>query len=151
MVINRKWGSSLLYYLSISLTIIANILYHIFQKSIAPKANPLFSLTVTYCMAALISLILWPFFSNGENLGNSFKNLNWASFLLGFAIIGLELGFLLAYRAGWDITLGSLVSNLTVSLILIPIGIIFFKEQLSFINIVGIALSVAGFICINYR
>lgn len=141
----------MLYYLSIALTIISNILYHLFQKSIAPKANPLFSLTVTYCTAALISLILWPFFSNGENFGGSFKNLNWASFLLGFAIIGLELGFLLAYRAGWDITLGSLVSNLTVSLLLIPIGIIFYKEHLSFVNMVGITLSVAGFICINYR
>jgi drug/metabolite transporter (DMT)-like permease len=141
----------LLYYLSITLTIVSNILYHLFQKSIAPKANPLFSLTVTYFTAALISLILWPFFTNGNNLSTSFRNLNWASFALGIVIIGLELGFLLAYRAGWNITLGSLVSNLTVSLLLIPIGIILFKERLSLTNVVGIALSIIGFICINIK
>jgi drug/metabolite transporter (DMT)-like permease len=136
---------------SITLTIISNVLYHIFQKSIAPKANPLFSLAITYVTAAMVSLLLWPFFTEGNGLATSFKNLNWASFALGIAIIGLELGFLLAYRAGWNITLGALVSNLTVSLLLIPIGILFFKEKVSAVNLAGIVLSIAGFICINYK
>jgi len=141
----------LLYYLSITLTIVSNVLYHLFQKSIAPKVNPFISLTVTYTTAALISLILWPFFTGGNSFTAALKNLNWASFALGVAIIGLELGFLLAYRTGWEISLGALVSNLMVSLLLIPVGILLFKERLSMVNGVGIALSIAGFICINYK
>jgi uncharacterized membrane protein len=141
----------LLYYISIALTVLSNLLYHFFQKSIAPKANPLFSLIITYLTAAIISMLLWPFFAGGTNLATSFKNLNWASFALGIAIIGLELGFLLAYRAGWDISFGALVSNLAVTLMLIPLGVLLFKERLSLINIIGIGLSIIGLVFINYK
>jgi uncharacterized membrane protein len=141
----------LLYYLSIALTTLSNLLYHFFQKSVAPKANPLFSLTITYITAAIVSFMLWPFFAGGSNAATSFKNLNWASFALGIAIIGLELGFLLAYRAGWNISIGALVSNLAVTLLLIPLGALLFKERLSVINMIGIGLSVIGLICMNYK
>jgi len=55
----------LLYYLSIALTIAANVFYHFFQKLIAPKANPLFSLMITYCTATLISFFYGRFFRMG--------------------------------------------------------------------------------------
>ncbi|AST56348.1 membrane protein [Thermoanaerobacterium thermosaccharolyticum] len=38
------------------------------------------------------------------------------------------MGFLLAYRVGWDISLGAIVSDVSVTLLLIPIGVIFFKK-----------------------
>jgi len=40
--------------------------------------------------------------------------LNWTSFALAFAIAGVEIGFLLAYRAGWNISLGAIASNVAI-------------------------------------
>jgi multidrug transporter EmrE-like cation transporter len=70
---------------------------------------------------------------------------------LGFAVVGLEIGFLLAYRAGWNISLAGLYANVIVALILIPIGIVFFKDQISVTKAVGIVLSIAGIIFISLK
>src|SRR5713226_5766297 len=100
-----------LFYFSITLTIISNALYHVFQKLTPTNVNPMLALAVTYITAAVICLLLLPFYPLSSNLIESLRQLNWASFALAFAIIGLELGFLLAYRAGWNISLGAIVSN----------------------------------------
>lgn len=89
-----------LYYLSMGLTVLANLRYHIFQKSASSKVNPFLTLAVTYAVALTISLILSPLYAKERTLVESFRELNWASIALGFAIVGLEVGFLLAYRSG---------------------------------------------------
>lgn len=83
------------------------------------------------------------------SLAAEVRKINWASFALGASIIGLELGFLLAYRVGWNISIGSLIANTAVSLLLIPIGILLFKETLSITNIIGVLLCVSGLFLIN--
>ncbi|MGE5454724.1 MAG: hypothetical protein ACM3O9_05965, partial [Methylocystaceae bacterium] len=65
------------------------------------------------------------------------------------AIVGLELGFLLAYRVGWNISLGSLVANSIVALALIPIGILLYHEGFEINKIIGVVLCLAGLILIN--
>jgi multidrug transporter EmrE-like cation transporter len=84
-------------------------------------------------------------------LGAEVRKLNWASVGLGAVIVGLELGFLLAYRAGWNISVASLVANTTVALLLIPVGLLFFKEELSAVNILGIILAIAGLVLVNLK
>lgn len=140
-----------LYFLAIALTIISNVFYHIFQKSTPTNANPIISLTVTYLVATIFCILMFPFFAHDVNLYDSFKKVAWSSYALGFAVVGLELGFLLAYRAGWNISLAGIVSNVAVGLLLIPIGLLFFSEKLSLINIVGIVLCIGGLMLINYK
>lgn len=70
---------------------------------------------------------------------------------LGVALVGLELGFLWAYRAGWQMNLAALVSNLWVTLLLIPIGFIVFRETLSWQNILGVTLAIVGLVLIGKR
>jgi drug/metabolite transporter (DMT)-like permease len=55
----------------------------------------------------------------------------------------------MAYRAGWKISIGSLVANIALSLILIPIGILFFKEGFGFNKILGATLCIIGLVLIN--
>ena len=141
----------LLFYFSIALTIISNVLYHIFQKLTPTNVNPMLALAVTYTTAAVICLLILPFFPLTSSLVDSLRQLNWASFALAFAIIGLELGFLLAYRAGWNISQGPIVSNVAVALVLVPLGLLFFKERLSLINLIGIAVCVAGLVMVNQK
>lgn len=141
----------MIYYIPIIITIVANVLYHILQKSTPSGVNPFISLTATYVTAAILCLTLAPLYSSGEGLVASFKALNWVSYALGAAIIGLEIGFLLAYRADWDISKAALISNSAVTLLLIPIGLLFFRERITFVNIAGIALCVTGLLMINQK
>lgn len=139
----------MVYYLPIVLVIVSNVFYHIFQKMIPNNVNPMLSLIVTYITAALLSLIILPWCMKDTSLAAEVRKINWASFALGASLIGLELGFLLAYRVGWNISIGSLIANTAVSLLLIPIGILLFKETLSIPNIIGVLLCVSGLFLIN--
>ncbi|KNY29197.1 membrane protein [Pseudobacteroides cellulosolvens] len=141
----------LFYFIAIALTIVSNTFYHIFQKSIPNNVNPFVSLIATYITAIVVCLIILPFYPSEISLVNSIRKLNWTSFVLGFAVIGLELGFLLAYRAGWNISLGALFSNVAVTILLVPIGISFFKESLSSINVIGMVLCIGGILLLSYK
>lgn len=140
-----------LYYFSILLVVASNILYHLSQKSTPSGVNPLVSLIVTYTTALIFSLIILPFYPSKENIVASLGKLNWASIALGISIVGLELGFLLAYRAGWNISLAQFFATVLITLLLIPIGILFFQEKLTLINVVGILLCLGGFMLINHK
>jgi uncharacterized membrane protein len=139
----------MVYYLPIVLVIASNVFYHLFQKMIPNNVNPMLSLIITYVTAALLSLMILPWCMKDTSLAAEVRKINWASFALGASLIGLELGFLLAYRVGWNISIGSLIANTAVSLLLIPIGILLFKETLSIPNIIGVLLCVSGLFLIN--
>lgn len=138
-------------YGAIALTVLSNVLYHVFQKLIPGNVNPLLSLAVTYLVAATATLLLIPLFPLQGSIGAEVRKLNWASVGLGAVIVGLELGFLLAYRSGWNISIASLVANTTVALLLIPVGLLVFKEELSAVNILGIVLAIAGLVLVNLK
>lgn len=140
-----------MFYGALALTVLSNTLYHLFQKTIPANVNPLLSLAVTYLVAAVATVVLLPLFPMQGAIGAELRKLNWASVGLGAVIVGLELGFLLAYRAGWNLSLASLVANTTVALLLIPLGLFLFKEQLSPLNMLGVVLAIAGLILVNIK
>jgi drug/metabolite transporter (DMT)-like permease len=141
----------MMYFFSMTLTVISNVIYHFCQKEIKADANPLVSLLFTYLSGIVLTLICLPIFYPGVNPIAASKNLNWASFGLGLGIVGLELGFLLAYRAGWNLSLGALVSNVSVTLVLIPIGLLFYNETINARQLLGIALSISGILLLGKK
>ncbi|NLK88507.1 MAG: EamA family transporter [Clostridiaceae bacterium] len=140
-----------MYIFSIFLIVASNIMYNISQKSTPEKANPFVALLVTYTTAIVITAGVLIFNRPEKGLIQSFKELNWTSLLLGLAIIGLEFGYLMAYRAGWNISVGSLVANIILALMLIPIGIIFYKERFELTKILGSVFCIIGLILINKK
>jgi len=138
-----------MYVFSIILIVASNILYHICQKYMPPRANPFSALLITYLTAIIFTFIAFMYSKTDQSLVQSFKELNWASIALGISIIGLEFGYLMAYRAGWKISIGSLVANIALAVLLIPIGIMFFKEGFGTSKIVGAVLCIVGLIFIN--
>lgn len=140
-----------LYYLPIGLTIFSNVIYHVILKITPGNVNPALSLIITYLTAALCCLLILPFYPHSAGLVQSIKQLNWVSVGLGVVIVGLEMGFLLAYRVGWEISLVGIVSSTCVALILIPIGLLLFKEKISLLNLLGVFVCIAGLIMINRR
>lgn len=135
-----------MYFGSMLLTIISNVGYHLSQRSISTKINPLISLALTYAVALAATLIALPLFATpgAGTLGQQIKSANWATYTLGFALVGLELGFLLVYRSGWKVSIAALFSNAFVTVLLIPLGILLFKEQLDPRKALGILLASAG-------
>lgn len=133
-----------MYYLSLIIAALSGTMYHISQKSINPKVSPYFSIIISYLVALVLSLILFYFDKNRVSITASFRELNWASYGVGIAIVGIELSFLLAYRSGWDIGKMNLAYTLILTLILVPLGMMFFKEHHSFRTFIGIGVSIIG-------
>lgn len=140
-----------MYVVSIIIIVVSNILYNLCSKSIPKGANPFSSLFITYLTGAIIAAIAFKFYKIDKGFFQSFEDLNWTSIVLGFCIVGLEFGYIMAYRAGWNISVGSLVANIILALMLIPIGILFFKEQFGINKILGIAFCIVGLIFINKK
>jgi len=137
------------FYLPILLAIGGGVLYHLAQKSIPKDAHPLSALFVAYLTsvaAVLLCLFLFP--AEGSFLA-TLKKTNWAMFAVGIGAAAIEIGFLLAYRTGWNISTAGLIVNAAIAVMLIPVGLVLFKEQLSPLNLVGILLCIVGLLCLS--
>ena len=128
----------------------SNIAYNLMTKSTPAQVNPFASLTVTYLVAAAFSFVLLLFSSSGHPLAN-FREVNWTGIVLGMAIVGLELGYICLYRAGWNISVGSLVTNVLLAACLLVIGLIVFKEVVGVKQMLGIAVCLCGLVLINMK
>ena len=135
--------------LPLALVVAANTFYHIFAKFTSPKANPFLSLTVTYIVAAVFSFLAFLLVGERKTLASEVSNLNWASFALGVSIIGLELGYIYFYRAGWKVSIGSLVANIALACVLLLVGILLFKETLSIRQVIGMVICALGLVLIT--
>ena len=146
----RKYMSTATGYLSMCLAVISTVAYHIFQRHIGKSAHPLLSAIVTYLTAIVICMFLVRSFPFRYRLGEEIRNLNWASLGLALAIIGLEVGFLLCYRTGWQVGTTAVVSNSLAALVLLPVGAIFFSERISSTSFLGVFLCIAGLVTLRY-
>ena len=133
----------------IIIVICSNTLYHVCSKSTPRDANMFMSLIVTYLVATASSIAFYLFSVQNRGLVLDIKSLNWTSILLGIGVFGIELGFIKMYRTGWDIRAASLLTNAAISILLIFIGLIFYREHLSSNQMIGIALCLAGLFFFN--
>ncbi|MPM93590.1 hypothetical protein SDC9_140730 [bioreactor metagenome] len=138
-----------MYVFSIALIVLSNVLYNVCQKSTPESANPFVALLFSYLTAAVLTVIAFIVNSADKTLLESIKELNWTSVALGISIVGLEFGYLMAYRSGWNISVGSLVANILLAIMLIPVGIIFYKEGFAFNKLLGVVFCLVGLILIN--
>ena len=79
------------------------------------------------------------------------RQLNWTAIALALAIIGLDLGFILLYRTGFEVSLGALVTQTAAAMLLVGIGMLVFREKLDFTHGLGIVLCLAGLWLVNRR
>jgi drug/metabolite transporter (DMT)-like permease len=140
-----------MYYVSISIAIVASALYHFSQKATPKGVNAPVAIIVTYAVAMLLTASLLYFIPARDGLWVEFRRLNWASYLLAVAIVGLEVGFLLVYRSGWNIGLAAVLVNVVASLLLVPIALFVFKDRLNWVNVAGIVTCLAGLIMLNWK
>lgn len=133
----------------IALVVLSNVAYQICTKSVPASINPLASLTVTYLVGAVVSGILYFVLNRNGNLIREYDKLNSAPFILGIVIVGLEVGWIYAYKAGWQISTGFIVQSSFLAVVLIFVGYLIYKEALTWNKLVGAGLCLVGLVFIN--
>ncbi len=135
----------------IALVVLANTFYQICAKATPEAMNPLAALTVTYTIAALASGLLFAATIRGGSLLREYSHLNWAPFVFGLALVGLEVGFIYAYKAGWPVSAASLVASAFLAVVLIFVGFLVYKEPITVSKLIGIAICMVGLYFINKK
>ena len=135
----------------VALVVLSNTIYQIAAKEVPEKMDPLASVTVTYLIGAAASFILYYALNKDANIIAEYSRLNWAPFLLGLAIIGLEAGMISAYKVGWPVNTLSVTQSTVLAIGLIAVGYIVFKEPVTWNKVAGIGVCIAGLALINYK
>lgn len=126
------------------------IIYHLAIKAIRPDLHPLAFLSLVYVVALVVTLGLWFAFPALGPTGVQSGDLIWVV-LLGLALVGIEFGFLMAYRNGWSVAVAPTFSNVTLALIMAPVGVFFLKEKLGWQGLLGLGFCVVGLILMSRR
>ena len=135
----------------IALVVLSNTLYQVCAKSVPDGMNPLASLTVMYLVGAVVSCAMYFILNRNANLLREIRLTNWAPIVLGIVSVGLEVGFIYAFRAGWQISMAQIVSSAVLAVILIFVGYLLYHEAITWNKIIGIIICLAGLVLINYR
>ena len=135
----------------IALVVLSNVFYQISSKSVSRDIDPLASLTVTYLVGAAASAVLYFVLNRGGNLLREYGKLNWASFILGISVVGLEAGWIYAYKAGWQISTGFIVQAAFLSTLLVFVGYFLYHEALTWNKLAGVAICMIGLVFINIK
>ena len=140
-----------LFYFSITLAILSSAFYHFVAKSTPSNVNFTVSLLVTYAIAFIVTLFGFIFLPARNGVMAEIRQLNWASIGLAIGVVGIEFGFLLMYRSGWNLGIAAVLVTVVASLILVPVAILVFKDKISWVNVLGILVCLAGLVMLNWK
>lgn len=127
----------------------ANTLYHTCAKSTSGDISPFASLALTYLIAGVVSVAMFFLTSEQKNIFQEMTKANWATYALSASIVFLEFGYICVYRAGWPVSVASLVCNLTVCCILLFVGMLLYKEAISARQLLGVVVCGIGLFLVS--
>ena len=133
----------------IVMVVLANTMYNICTKSTPGNVNPFGTLIITYLTAMFISIIIFAVMIKPENVVGELSKINWTAFILGVSIVLLEVGYILMYRAGWNVNKGSLVANICLSCSLLFVGILLYGETFTIKQVIGFIICIVGLIFVT--
>jgi len=136
-------------YWPIALIVLSNIFYHICSKQMPAEINPLASLTVTYLLGAVASGALYYALNRGGSLLQEYQHLNWTSYVLGIAIVGLEAGYIYMYKAGWNINSAQVLCSSLLAIALLLVGYLLYHEAITWTKVMGIIICLVGLVFLN--
>ena len=135
----------------IALVVLSNVVYQICAKSVPEGMDPFASLTVTYLVSAAACGILYFTLGHNGSLIREYQKLNWAPLVLGIVIVGLEAGWIYAYKAGWQVSTAFIVQSAFLAVVLIFVGYLLYHEALTWNKLVGVVICLVGLVFINMR
>jgi drug/metabolite transporter (DMT)-like permease len=96
-------------------------------------------------------LFTFYFFPVQDSVTAELRKLNWATIGLAVGALGVELGFLLTYRAGWNLGIAGVLASSVTSLLLVPVAVFVFRDKISWVNVLGIFVCFAGLMMLNWN
>ena len=139
------------YFWPIALVVLSNVAYQICAKSVPEKMDPFAVLTVTYLVGAAASAIMYIIINRNVHLFREYAKLNWAPFALGVVIVGLEVGWIYAYKAGWQVSTGFIVQSAALAAVLLVVGYVLYREPMTRNKLIGVGLCLAGLVVLNLK
>ena len=133
----------------IALVVFSNIVYQICAKGVPKDMDAMASMTITYLVGAVCSAIMYFVMNKNGNLLQEYAKMNWAPFLLGVSVVGLEVGFIYAYKNGWAVSTASLVQSAFLAVALIIVGAVLYREAIKANKVIGIVICLIGLYFIN--
>lgn len=133
----------------ILIVIVSNVVYQICAKSVPEDMDAMASMTITYAVGTVCSAVMYLVINKGGNLLTEYSKLNAAPFLLGISIVGLEVGFIYAYKVGWQVSTASIVQSAFLAVALIFVGALLYHEAITVNKVLGIAVCLVGMWILN--
>ena len=124
------------------------VLYHVAQKATPHGVDPFLALFVSFGLASLACLTLG--LTRGHATAAQFRAINWTSFALAAALVGIESGYLIGYRNGLQLNLTSFACNNMIAIILVVLGALIYGERLTLRNATGAALCLVGLLLLRF-
>ena len=87
--------------------------------------------------------------NRGGNLLHEYEKTNWAPVFLGVSIVGLEVGFIYAYKNGWAVSTASIVQSSFLAAVLLIVGALLYHETISVSKIIGVGFCLVGLFFLN--
>lgn len=128
----------------LALVVLSNVAYQVCAKALSADMDPFASLIVTYLVSAAVSAGLYLVLSPATSLALEMRKIDAAPFAFGLALVGLEVGWIYAYRAGWPVSTGHLVHTVFLAAILIFVGRVLYHEPVTWNKIIGAIVCLVG-------
>jgi drug/metabolite transporter (DMT)-like permease len=138
-------------WLPLALVVVGNLLYHLGQKTMPRDGSPLVLTTAAYVVGIVSCLALIPLVPGQPSVSASLRTLGWSPVLVGGGVVCVELGFLLAYRAGLPLSTAALTASVLVAVVLLPIGLLAFHEGFSLARGAGVLCCLVGLWLVSGR
>lgn len=133
----------------ILLVVFSNIIYQICAKSVPKDMDTMASMTITYLVGAVCSAVMFFVMNKHGNLLEEYSKMNWAPILLGVSVVGLEVGFIYAYKNGWSVSTASIVQSAFLAVALLFVGALLYHEKINASKIIGVAFCLVGLVFLN--
>jgi drug/metabolite transporter (DMT)-like permease len=126
------------------------VTYSIVLKTVRTDLHPLLFLSIAYSVAFALATMIWIFWGNLGSKAVAGQDIIHA-IILGVALVVIEFGFLLTLRNGWPVGIAATAINVATAVLLVIVGMAFFKEKLSMTNITGAILCIGGLLLITKK
>lgn len=133
----------------IALVVFSNIIYQICAKGVPKDMDAMASMTVTYLVGAICSAVMFFVMHKNGNLLHEYAKINWAPIFLGVSVVGLEVGFIYAYKNGWAVSTASIVQSAFLAVALIVVGAVLYHEAITANKVIGVVICLIGLYFIN--
>lgn len=137
------------YYWPLGLIVLSNVLYNIASKSTPHNINPMAALTITYIVGAICCFVLYFVTNKGALVAHDWTHVSWTAFVMGMTVVGLEIGSIYMYKAGWPLSISLIFHSSLTAIALIVVAILIYKETVSLVNLSGVVVCLLGLYLMN--